>query len=164
MIIEILFILLLCAWRVSDGGWPRKLPMSNVVCIMLCIIAIGAPSQDLRLLWMAGPVAWCLLKGYEPKGTYAADGSYNHDGTYDLPVLMIRRAWPCLLLPVGAGLAWATGWHDLNVGALGAPAIIILGSAVGPWIRRNAVGLPGTSNRYAEAVEGAAAGLALALL
>ena len=144
------FALLLAAWRVSDGGWPRKLPMSNILCIMLCAIAVGAPSQDWRMLWVAAPVAWCLLKGYE-------------SGAWESVTLMLRRAWPCLLLPVGALLAWATGWHDLKVGALAAPAIILAGSAVGPCIRRAAVGLPGTSNRYAEGVEGLAGGAALAV-
>jgi hypothetical protein len=150
--LAVFFTVALAAWRVTDGGWPRKLPMSNILCIILCLVTVGSISQDWRLLWTAAPIALILLRGYP-------------DGTFEGVRKMLWRAAPVLAIPAGLFGMQAMGWYQpAHVLMPILPAAIVLAAAAAcPYVRRRTVGWLGHSNRYAEGLEGAAGGLALAV-
>ena len=149
--LAVFFTVALAAWRVSDGGWPRKLPLSNILCIMLCLGTVGSISQDWRLLWTAAPVALILLRGYP-------------DGTFECVRKMLWRAAPVLAIPAGLFGMQAMGWYQpaYPLMPLLPAAIVLAAAAVCPYVRRRTVGWLGHSSRYAEGLEGAAGGFSLA--
>lgn len=144
--------LVLGLWRLQDGGWPRKIPGSNILAYLLCAI-IGVIHFDETAVGLVVGI----LAGYQANAGYS---------DWNDPWSMLLCSAP--FCAVG-GLFLATcaiaGVHTFTPLSAVAPLLVIASNVAQPWLRAKLATAPHhLSNRVAEFQEGAALGGALMLL
>jgi len=138
---------ILALWRVCDGGWPYRPPLSNLIGYGLAVgfswLAMGHwVGLLVGLLYGRG-----LTQGYEDWNSFEA---------------MVYRSWFAIAVGLALVTALMFGVYDPKIYSLGAMLFPIVGNIIQPWLRKQFDGH--ASNRVAEGFEGLCVGLAISSL